>query len=183
MANFNTAYEKLALLEGGYSDRPEDPGGPTNYGISLRFLKNVPDDNGDGYLDGDLDQDGDVDIDDIKLIDPSAAKDLYRIQFWDRYDYSLINSQIVADKLLQISVHAGPGRAARILQEAISTNKAIIVDGIIGPKTLRAANQLPEAWLATETKHQTGKFYRTLISRRPTMEVFRKGFLNRAYSD
>ena len=183
MADFNISYGKLADLEGGYSDRPSDPGGPTNYGISLRFLRNVGDDNGDGFLDGDLDSDGDVDRDDIKAIDPHHAKEIYRQEFWLRYGYDCIESQAVADKVLQVSVHAGPGRAARVLQEAIATNHAIVVDGILGPKTLKRANNLPETWLVTEVKHQTGRFYRTLLGRRPQMEEYRRGFLNRAYSD
>ena len=39
MAEFGKAFAKIIELEGGFVDHPDDPGGATNLGISLRFLK------------------------------------------------------------------------------------------------------------------------------------------------
>lgn len=34
-STFDTALARLLAHEGGYSNHPSDPGGPTNYGITL----------------------------------------------------------------------------------------------------------------------------------------------------
>jgi len=34
--NFNDCLNRVLKDEGGYSNHPADPGGPTNYGITLR---------------------------------------------------------------------------------------------------------------------------------------------------
>ena len=39
MSHFEKAVEKVLEHEGGYVDHKADPGGATNYGISLRFVK------------------------------------------------------------------------------------------------------------------------------------------------
>ena len=58
MGCFSKAITVILKHEGGFSNHSSDPGGATNYGISLRWLKSEG-------LYGDLDDDGDVDIDDI----------------------------------------------------------------------------------------------------------------------
>ena len=54
MANFNKAHKFVAKWEGGYVNDPDDPGGATNYGVSLRWLKSL------GLDQGDIDHDGDL---------------------------------------------------------------------------------------------------------------------------
>ncbi len=39
MSIFSTAHDYMMKNEGGLSENPADPGGVTNYGISLRFAK------------------------------------------------------------------------------------------------------------------------------------------------
>ena len=51
MSLFDKCLKIVLIHEGGYSDDPDDPGGTTNYGISLRFLKSV------GLELGDVDDD------------------------------------------------------------------------------------------------------------------------------
>ncbi len=64
MSNFEKAVEKVLEHEGGYVDHKNDPGGATNYGISLRFVKQST------GIDLDVDGDGDIDADDIKAMTP-----------------------------------------------------------------------------------------------------------------
>lgn len=181
MASFEKAHLKLAILEGGWAHHKSDPGGATNYGISIRFLKLLGDSDGDGWLDGDLDRDGDVDIDDVRNMTPEQAKQLYNDNFWNRYKYSLIEDQRLADKLLCLSVHTGPGRAHRILQEALSVNAEIKIDGIIGPNTRTIANSIDPQWTRIEIAQKAAKFYRSLEAANADLGTFIKGWLNRAY--
>lgn len=181
MADFDKAIEVLWILEGGYSDHDADPGGATNFGISLRFLQGLEDLDGDGWLDGDLDRDGDVDADDIRLLDKPAAAEIYRSQFWDRYHYGSIIDQNLATRVFCLAVHAGPRRAHLILQQSINYHKAIKVDGIIGPNTRAAANRVTASWILGEFKHELAAFYLSLILKNPELDEFRNGWLNRAY--
>ena len=41
MADFKQAIAKVLKNEGGYVDNPNDLGGTTNFGISLRFLQSI----------------------------------------------------------------------------------------------------------------------------------------------
>lgn len=181
---FNIAVGHLLAHEGGFNDDPNDNGGATNFGISLRSLKTIKDEDGDGFLDGDLDRDGDVDIVDIQNLSIQDAKNIYRSQWFERYGYRELENQELINGLLALSVHAGPGRAHRILQTAISTHFPIKIDGLIGRKTLAAANhkKLQEGdRLVVEFKHETASFYRRIVERDRTQIKFLNGWINRAY--
>jgi len=182
MAIFDKAYIKLAEIEGGYVNHPSDPGGATNFGVSLRTLKTLKDSDGDGWLDGDLDRDGDVDIDDIKAMTPEQAKEFYFDRFWTRYKYSLIQNQLIADKLLSFSVHMGPGRAHRIIQTATEYHRPIAIDGILGTKSFAAINTIGPERILVELKHEAARFYRSLIADNSELGEFINGWLRRAYS-
>ena len=51
--NFAESLDIIRRWEGGWSDHPDDKGGLTRWGISLRFLKSINRDfSGDGVVDG-----------------------------------------------------------------------------------------------------------------------------------
>lgn len=115
--------------EGGLVDHPRDPGGVTNFGISLRAAQGM------GSL-ADVDGDGDVDRADIIGMTVPMARAIYRALYWN---------VVRADDLppgvdlavFDWAVNAGPLRAARGLQRALGVD----VDGAIGPVTLRWARE------------------------------------------
>ena len=136
MSDFRNSISFVFKREGGYSDRKNDLGGPTNYGISLRFLKTL------GKF-GDFDGDGDIDIDDIKLLDQEKAGTIYRKEFWDAGGYGRIEDNSIALKVFDMAVNMGARRSHLILQEAINflnNSQDIKVDGVLGPQTLKAVN-------------------------------------------
>ena len=183
MSAFDKAYEKLAAVEGGWAHHKADPGGATNFGISLRFLKGLKDFDGDGWLDGDLDHDGDVDIDDIRAMGPDQAKEIYLDRFWYRYKYPLIHNQLLADKALSFSVHMGPGRAHRITQTAVAYHAEIVIDGILGNQSLSLLNSVDPGRILVELKHEAAKFYKSLVAKNAELGEFINGWLSRAYSE
>lgn len=68
-ATYNESLKRLLVHEGGYSNHPSDPGGPTNYGITIadarRYWKR------------------DATADDVKNMPLDVAKSIYRSKYWD----------------------------------------------------------------------------------------------------
>ena len=134
MTDFDRALKFLLSdrIEGGFVDDPNDLGGPTNRGVSLRAIRQL---DADGFagLDFDLDLDGDVDVDDVRLITVEKATEFYEVHYWQAarcpelpWPVSLV--------VFDCAVNQGVGTSARVLQRAVGVD----VDGVIGPKTLAA---------------------------------------------
>ena len=184
---FSRAYDFTRGHEGGFVDHPTDPGGATNYGVSLRFLRDAGqiDRDSDGLMDGDLDGDGDIDVDDIRLLTPEVVRRVFKYHFWDRFDLAALPPAI-AVKAFDLSVNTGPRPAFRALQRACrACRRPIADDGVIGEQTRAAVEYAhddnPAALMAAYCAEIAG-FYRGLVSARPDeFKPFLRGWLNRAY--
>jgi lysozyme family protein len=182
MSTFDKAINLLLKHEGGYVNNPNDPGGATNYGVSLRFLQEMP------LTVGDFDHDGDIDREDIKNMSVEDAKRVYKTAWWDKYKYGMINDQTIATKVFDLSVNMGAKRAHILLQEAM--NKAfslrLTVDGMLGNASFATLNAIgdgdQEQKLITAYCNEAYGFYQRLIANKPSLKVFEKGWKNRAYS-
>lgn len=179
-------FDKAILItlkhEGGFVNDPVDPGGATNWGMSIRFLINdAGDADGDGFLDGDIDKDGDIDVDDIKNMTVEQARKLYRIYFWDKYDYDTIVDFTVAARVFDMTVNMGPKQTGKIVQRALNDcGQNVGVDGAIGKNTFAAINCTDPEILMAEIRQQHAQFYLDLIAAKPKFEKYRKGWLRRA---
>ena len=176
MATFEEAIPLILKHEGGFVNHPADPGGATNWGVSLRFLKSK------GLI-GDYDGDGDVDIDDIRIMTETHAKKIYRTYFWDPNGYDRIDMQDIANKAFDMSVNMGPRRAVKILQESLrDCRRDLKIDGAFGPKTLAATNGANPSMLLGAMRANQRHFYEGLIRNNEELAVFRTGWLRRAVS-
>ena len=180
MASFDSAIKIILKHEGGYVNNPNDPGGATNYGISLRFIKDYP-----NY--GDFDQDGDVDVNDIRKMTINQASMIYKIFWWDKFKYGQIADQTIATKIFDFSVNMGATRAHILLQEALNNafDLRLECDGKLGPKTFHVLNAVldgdEEQQLITAYCEAAWGFYQRLIAKNPKLKVFTKGWRNRAF--
>jgi lysozyme family protein len=165
---FQAAIRRVLRWEGGLSDNPNDPGGRTNYGISLRWLEH------NGI---DVDGDGQVSAKDVDALTPEKASVLYRRYFWSP-ELDLLASDDVAIYVFDMNVNMGQDRAARIAQEAAGVG----VDGKLGPKSVAAMNSLDQAALLAKMRELRASFYRNLAARKPALAVFLRGWLKRAAS-
>lgn len=114
MSNFDQAFANLISNEGGYSNHPDDPGGETNWGITVSVAR------AHGYSGQ------------MRDMPQETAKDIYRRQYWrawmDGLPYQL------AFQVFDAAVNSGPGQAAKWLQRAVGVQD----DGVVGPVTLAA---------------------------------------------
>jgi lysozyme family protein len=182
--NFKWALKVVLHHEGGFVDDRDDPGGATDFGISLRFLQSVLEDSdGDGFADGDIDRDGDIDIDDIRSLDLDDVEKLYKNKFWKKAKCDKIISQLVAVKVFDMAVNMGPSQAWKLVQRACGTlGKTLTVDGKAGTKTLAAVNSLSKKdfMLVVNIRREQDQFYERLILKKPALAKFRLGWRRRA---
>jgi len=186
---FELAHAFTAEWEGGFVNHPKDPGGATNYGVSLRWLKEEGIDL-DFQLSFPIDHNGDgvIDILDIKALTPKQAEELFRIAFWDRLrldDLPTLTAIVTYDA----AVNTGRGQAARFLQRACNTfnGEALAVDGAIGPLTRARALQIgmvSDGCLAELCLQERSAFHRMLAANSPYPDGrdyrdFLIGWLNR----
>ena len=166
---FDKAFEYTMPFEGwdAYTNDPDDKGGATKYGITVRTLKAIR---------FDVDGDGDVTENDVKSLTYSQAKDILKRKYWDMIQADSIESERIAIKLFDCAVNMGPARATRIAQEALNDLRyGLVVDGLMGPKTLSALNGSDEDVFFLFLVSRLEQYYVGLNQRK-----FLKGWLRRA---
>lgn len=123
--------EEIVTREGGFVDDPDDPGGATNFGVTIHTMRR---------LGIDLDQDGDVDVDDVRRLSRKKAIDIFVTHYFEHPRIADLPDEIQAS-VFDMYVNAG-GNAVRILQKLLrEMGYMIAVDGAIGPQTIRAAGE------------------------------------------
>lgn len=168
--------------EGRLSLNKNDAGGATNFGISLRFLLTIGDRDKNGTLDYDLNHDGNVDAEDIKLLTEQHAHDLIKSEFYDPLRISEIKCLRIRWKVLDLAVNMGKDAAARIFQRAVGVKE----DGVVGSLTIDAANRIlaaniGEAMIMDKLVEQQVKRYVSLAIMRPANLAFLVGWTDRAF--
>lgn len=170
VAKFDAAISFVLKHEGNYVCDPEDSGGATNHGISLRFYKTKikPD----------------ATVDDIKNLSVNSAIDIYRKYFWDNYQYDSIDDQLIASKLFDLGVNMGPPSAGKCLQRAVNVinpDANLVIDGILMAKSFDAINACDPDSLYPELINQAKIKYEKIASVGDN-EKFLHGWLNRLTS-
>jgi len=136
---FNTGYHFVLQNEGWDSDRESDPGGATRAGLSVNLLKRIRDDN--GLLIYDKDGDGDVDDDDIWLLEKEDIEGFYKAM-WQKRRLDEIHSGHAAIKIFDMCTLLGFGRTSRAVQQALHAlgHQHIKIDGVMGSRTISFLN-------------------------------------------
>jgi len=173
--SFARAVDIVLRHEGGISNDPNDTGGMTKFGISLRFLEMEPD--------GDINGDSKIDEIDISQLTRDQAIDLYWRKFWNLYQYNNFHDWKLATKVFDLAVNMGPLQSHKLLQQALqSVGIKIKIDGKLGGITFKSANTANRDALLAALRSEAAGFYRTLCARNQNYEKFLTGWLNRAYT-
>jgi lysozyme family protein len=152
--NYEAALARLLAHEGGYSNHPDDPGGPTNFGITIadyrRYAK------------------ADAGADDVRRMRLGEAKTIYRAKYWDAsrcddlppgVDYAVFD----------YGVNSGVGRAAKVLRRSLKLDDAAAT---VTDEVIAAAARADAGLLAMAICDERLKF----LQRLSTWEAFGKGW-------
>jgi lysozyme family protein len=125
-ASYDDALKRLLVHEGGYSNHPSDPGGPTNFGITIadyrRYVR------------------PDATAADVRAMRIDEAKSIYRARYWDVLRCDELPAGLDY-AVFDFGVNSGVSRAAKYLQRLID----VPADGRIGDVTLAAVRKCDAA--------------------------------------
>ena len=130
-SSYDEALRRVLVHEGGYSNHPSDPGGPTNWGITIHDAR--------AYWKKE------ATAADVRNMPVDVAKDIYRSKYWDAMCCD--NLPVGVDyAVFDYGVNSGIARAARVLQRLVGTS----VDGEVGPDTIAATARAKPADLINQ---------------------------------
>ena len=119
MRNFNEVLPLILAREGGYINHPDDPGGPTNLGVTIaayrRFIKRSGT------------------IADLKKLTPTQAGKIFKSRYWDAVRADELPAG-VDYSMADFAINSGPARATKEIQKLVG----VVADGKLGPKTMAA---------------------------------------------
>jgi lysozyme family protein len=129
---YDEALRRVLAHEGGYSNHPADPGGPTKYGITIhdyrRYVKR------------------DATAADVRAMSKDEAKAIYRRRYWDALrcdelpaglDYSVFD----------YGVNSGIGRSGKVLRRLLGlpANAHTVTDEVLARVAARDPAEMIEA--------------------------------------
>lgn len=158
MSMFDHCADHVLIIEAGLVDDKHDPGGITNFGISLRFLK--------GVSPAATEQD---------IIDMTEehARALFKKHFWDRVsgdNYAPALALCVFD----CAINQGTGTAIKILQRALGVKD----DGVFGQKSLAAVHRRQPVELIGDYLSRRAKRY----AKTKGIDRYGRGWMRRLFT-
>ena len=126
--NFDLCLDRLLVHEGGYSNHPADPGGPTKFGITLADYRR--------YVNAK------ATAADVRAMKVDDAKPIYRRRYWNAMRCDELPAG-VDYCIFDYAVNSGIGRAPKVLQRVLG----IAATGRAGDSTVCAATAHDAKWL------------------------------------
>ena len=111
---FDDAFTRLMGNEGGYTNNPADPGGETNWGVTVAVAR------ANGYSG------------DMHAMTQADAKAIYKPLYWDKVCGDQLGD--LAFHVFDAAVNSGVHMATLWLQQSLG----VTADGVIGPGTQAA---------------------------------------------
>lgn len=168
MATFHKAADHIIKVEGGFIKHPSDPGGSTKYGITQYTLNSFQDKVGDDRYE-------------VRFLHKSTAREIYKALFWDPLHFSDIEVQSIATIIFDQTVNQGVHRVPRRVQSVAAWlgRDPGPIDGIMGPKTIKALNGCPHYRFNREFLIQSQIYYAKIVRDKRELGDFIVGWSRR----
>lgn len=128
MNNVREIAQEIVAREGGYVNDPDDPGGATNFGVTIHTMRR---------LGLDLDRDGAITAADVRKLSRDQAIDIFLTHYFAKPLIGELPQPLQAT-VFDMYVNAG-GNAVKILQQLlVEMGYQVSVDGALGPQSIAA---------------------------------------------
>lgn len=152
-SSYDQSLQRLLVHEGGYTNDAADPGGPTNFGITIgdyrQYIKR-------GATSAD-----------VRAMTVDQAKTIYRARYWDAQRCDELPAG-VDDTVFDYGVNSGIGRATKVLQRVVG----VAADGVLGDETMLAVADRDPKEIIVAINGERLRFLQSLH----TWPVFGKGW-------
>jgi lysozyme family protein len=161
--SFESAISEVLLAEGGYVDHPDDRGGPTNYGITQKTLSD--------FLGREATKE------EVRSMTIDTVRQIYKSNYWDRLKLSFVIDSRLSNVIFDQAVNRGTRRVAEQIQKIVGVKQ----DGIIGPLTLKAINNMDSKKMLLNFIKQSQDAYVSIVTHNPSQLVFLSGWIKRTH--
>jgi lysozyme family protein len=143
-SNFRRCLDIVLGYEGGFSQDTGDPGGATQFGLTIPVLR-------------DFRQDATLGVDDLKKLGRDEACEIYRTRYWNvlRCDDLPTGVDLV---VFDFAADTNAGRAAKMLQQVVGAE----ADGSVGDATLAATRAMRATDVVKDISNRRSEYYRAL---------------------
>ncbi len=132
MDSVDTIAAEIVRREGGFVNDPDDPGGATKYGVTIHTMRR---------LGLDLNRDGHVNEQDVKMLSVQQAVDIFKKHYFHKPKIDQLPDALQAS-VFDMQVNAG-GAAIKVLQRLLNAfGETVADDGALGPVTLAAVDRV-----------------------------------------
>ena len=156
--------------EGGYCNHPNDRGGPTKFGITLRTLANW--------------RRCGVDADDVRNLSAGEAEQIYLANYFRGPGIDRLPERL-QPLMFDMSINHGPATAVKLLQQTLcDSGYHCQVDGGIGNETVECARHADQAMggqLVNRLVDRRVALYRSIAQGDASQRVFLAGWMKRAH--
>ncbi len=153
-SSYDAALARLLAHEGGYTNHPSDPGGPTNFGITIYDYRKYVKPSATAA--------------DVKAMNVDEAKAIYRAKYWDAQRCDELPAG-VDDCVFDYGVNSGIGRSGRVLRRCLNLPDH---SGVVNDMVVAVALHADAKALVTAICDERLRFLQSLR----TWSVFGKGW-------
>ena len=110
------------------------------------------------------------------------AKNLFVQGYWNGVHGDDIKDQTVANKFVDLAYNIGVSSAVKVMQRAINSlysSMVVMVDGVVGPKTLEYINVEGPQLLVNQLKSYGMIYYDDVVRKKPELAKYKAGWYNR----
>lgn len=161
MANAEKLMPLIQKWEGGYSNHPNDNGGCTMKGVTIKTYRNFF---GSSKT-----------CSDLKKITDNEWLEIFKDGYWNPMLGDEIKNQSIANIIIDWGWMSGVKTVSKKIQKLIGLKD----DGIFGPQTINAINGKEPETLFNIIYKEREKFYYSICEKNPEQKIFLNGWLNR----